>query len=271
MSRGYLNDDNEWHHCLEEAAETDMPHKLRSLFATILTNCEPKDPLDLWNRHHTNFYRFDPHSGISVPELIFRAYYQIEKIIQKQNGSYTLADTYKIPVPSGNFPLTHHDLHQENREEHAQLAAEMHSSLNNVQLAAFDAILDSVHNQSGKQFFIDGPGGTGKSYTYKALISTLIGENRKVCTVASTGIAATLIGGVTAHKRFGIPIKLDHDSVSNISNQSKEAQLLRESDLIIWDEATASHKHALQLVDSLAPRYHGQPASLWWQDSCVRG
>ena len=238
MSRGYLNDDNEWHHCLQEAAETEMPHKLRSLFATILTNCEPKDPLALWNAHHTNFYRYNPQNPITVQELIFRAYHQIEVIIQKHNGSHTLADTYKIPVPPGNFPIPHTGLNDIDRQQQATLGAEMYNTLNDVQRGAFDSIMDSVHNNLGKQFFIDGPGGTGKSFTYKALISTMLGEDRKVCRVASTGIAATLIGGVTAHKRFGIPIKLDHDSVSLISNQSKEADQLRDVELIIWDEAT---------------------------------
>jgi ATP-dependent DNA helicase PIF1 len=252
MRRGYLDDDNEWHNCLQEAAETAMPYKLCALFATILINCKPKDPLDLWNRNHTNFYHHMPNSDITEEELIYRVYHRIETIVQKHNSSHTLAHDYHIPVPPGNFPEHVLDgIDEVERQLHAQLGAEMYSTLNDTQRAAFNAIHDSVHNHLGKQFFIDGPGGTGKSYIYKALISTLLGENKKVIRVASTGIAATLIGGVTAHKRFGIPIKLDHDTVSMITNQSKEADHLRECDLIIWDEATASHRHALELVDRL--------------------
>ena len=59
--------------------------------------------------------------------------------------------------------------------------------------------------------------------------------------IAALRSAATLVGGVTAHKRFGIPINQDIDSVSHITMQSKEARDLRASSIIIWEEATASH------------------------------
>ena len=93
--------------------------------------------------------------------------------------------------------------------------------------------------------------GLGSQFVYKCLINQLKGQLQKVCVVASTGIAATLIGGVTAHKRFGLPLDLEHHSVSKISAHSKEADFLRSCSLIIWDEATASHKYALDIVDSL--------------------
>ena len=105
--------------------------------------------------------------------------------------------------------------------------------------------------EEGKQFFIDGPGGTGKSYIYKCATNHLRSLGHKVTIVASTGIAATLVGGVTAHKRFGMPIDLDIDSISNITMQSKEARDLRATSIIIWDEATASHKYAVNLLDTL--------------------
>ena len=47
---GLLGDDSEWLDCLEEAAFVSRPKELRHLFATILCNCCPADPLQLWNR-----------------------------------------------------------------------------------------------------------------------------------------------------------------------------------------------------------------------------
>ena len=51
-----------------------------------------------------------------------------------------------------------------------------------------------------------------------------------------------------------MPLELDTDTFSCISAQSQEAKTLRQSDLIIWDEATASHKYAVDLLDRLLRR-----------------
>ncbi len=69
---------------------------------------------------------------------------------------------------------------------------------------------------------------------------------------ASSGIAATvLINGSTSHRTYGIPIKLFNDSDSSVAYSSTQAETLRESTILIWDEITMSHKHALELVDRL--------------------
>lgn len=48
---------------------------------------------------------------------------------------------------------------------------ELQATLNNEQQLAFDEIMDHVLHRKGKVFFIDGPGGTGKTYLYKALLA----------------------------------------------------------------------------------------------------
>ena len=75
---------------------------------------------------------------------------------------------------------------------------------------------------------------------------------KKVVNVASTGVAATLlISGHTAHKAFGMPIQLDETSNSYLKMQDEQARILREADLIIWDEAPSIHRHYLELVELL--------------------
>ncbi|UYV80903.1 hypothetical protein LAZ67_19002139 [Cordylochernes scorpioides] len=73
-----------------------------------------------------------------------------------------------------------------------------------------------------------------------------------VIPLASTGIAATLLsGGQTVHSRFKLPIPLLENSVAAISANSSEAELIRRSSLIIWDEAPMAHYRALEIVDRL--------------------
>ncbi|XP_074363403.1 uncharacterized protein LOC141703913 [Apium graveolens] len=67
---------------------------------------------------------------------------------------------------------------------------------------------------------------------------------------ASSGIAATLMpGGWTAHSRFKIPIVLDECSTCNIAHDSDVAQLIKQTQLIIWDEVPMQHIYAFECLD----------------------
>ncbi len=69
-------------------------------------------------------------------------------------------------------------------------------------------------------------------------------------TVASSGIAFLLfLGGRTAHSRFKISIDLHDESICNITQQMKVAELVRKVDLIIWDEVPMMHRRAFDAVD----------------------
>ena len=46
-----------------------------------------------------------------------------------------------------------------------------------------------------------------------------------------------LPNGRTAHSRFRIPIDIDELSICDIKHGTKIAELLTQTDLIIWDEA----------------------------------
>ena len=59
---------------------------------------------------------------------------------------------------------------------------------------------------SGKNIFIWGKGGTGKTYVLKKYIKELEDNGSKVLVTAPTGIAALQVGGVTMHSAFAIPI-----------------------------------------------------------------
>ncbi|GBN03199.1 hypothetical protein AVEN_136525-1, partial [Araneus ventricosus] len=98
----------------------------------------------------------------------------------------------------------------------------------------------------------DGPAGIGKTFVYSTLLHTIRGRGDDVIPVASTGIAATLlIGGRTAHSVFKIPIDLNATSTCNLKPNTKEADMLLKTKLIVWDEAPMTHVHAFLAVDRL--------------------
>ncbi len=122
--------------------------------------------------------------------------------------------------------------------------------LNGDQCNAYETILNVVTNKEGKLFFVYGSGGTGKTFVWTTLMSRLRGQGKIVLAVASSGIASLLLlGGRTAHSRFKIPIDLHDESTCNITQQMKVAELVRKTDLIIWDEAPMMHHRAFEVVD----------------------
>ncbi|XP_074352012.1 uncharacterized protein LOC141691172 [Apium graveolens] len=93
-------------------------------------------------------------------------------------------------------------------------------------------------------------GGCGKTFLWRTLICKLRSQGKILLSVASSGIAATLMpGGRTAHSRFKIPIVLDECSTCNIAHDSDVAQLIKQTQLIIWDEAPMQHKYAFECID----------------------
>lgn len=126
--------------------------------------------------------------------------------------------------------------------------------LNDVQLRCFEIITQVVRNpvSGSNTFFLQGPGGTGKTFLYRALYYYLRGEGKTVVCVASSGIAAQLLPyGRTAHSQFGIPINLNEASSCMVTPRSDTGKLLCRADIIIWDEVPMQNRFAFEAVDRM--------------------
>jgi ATP-dependent DNA helicase PIF1 len=122
--------------------------------------------------------------------------------------------------------------------------------LNPDQERAVASILDAVRRGEGNVFFLDGPGGSGKTFVYRVLLAAVRCEGNVAIVVASSGIVALLLdGGRTSHSAFRIPIDVDRDSICSITANSDTAKVIRVARLIVWDEAPAQHRHCAEAVD----------------------
>ncbi|XP_073129961.1 uncharacterized protein [Henckelia pumila] len=111
-------------------------------------------------------------------------------------------------------------------------------------------IMKCVDGNSGGMFFVNGPGGNGKTYLYRAILATVRSCGMIALATATSGVAASILpGGRTAHSRFKIPIKLHANSYYTISKQSGLADLLRLTRLIVWDEDPMCRRYAIEAVD----------------------
>ncbi|UYV84546.1 hypothetical protein LAZ67_X002584 [Cordylochernes scorpioides] len=243
--RGLLADDSEWDACLAEAALFQMPCQLRQLFATILIYNNPTDPVSLWTKYK-GYLSEDFSSATSDAAAEQMTLRELEFQLRENRLS---CHHYGLPAPLTPLLDSGEDHLDVNAE--LQIGTEMYRSLTPDQKSIVDTIVDSL-NVNSRCFFIDGPGGTGKTYLYNTLIHCVRAVGKIVIPLASTGIAATLLsGGQTVHSRFKLPIPLLENSVAAISANSSEAELIRRSSLIIWDEAPMAHYRALEIVDRL--------------------
>jgi len=63
-------------------------------------------------------------------------------------------------------------------------------------------------------------------------------------------VASLLLpNGRTAHSRFRIPIDIDELSICDIKHGTKIAELLTQTDLIIWDEALMTNRQCFEALD----------------------
>jgi ATP-dependent DNA helicase PIF1 len=126
----------------------------------------------------------------------------------------------------------------------------LHRSLNNEQMVAYKTIMSTVESPNGGVFFIDGPGGTGKTFLYRALLGTVRSQEKIVVTTATSGVAASIMPGErTSHSRFKIPLNIDEGGYCSFTKQSGTAKLLCEASLILWDEASMTKRHAIEALD----------------------
>lgn len=122
------------------------------------------------------------------------------------------------------------------------------------QKEAFNTIMDRFEKNNGGIFFLDAPGGTGKTFLLNLTLAAIRSKNEIALAVASSGFASTLLsGGRTAHSTFKFPLSINHtDQIScNISKQSNIAEVLKSCRIIVWDECTMTHKKLLEALDRL--------------------
>ncbi|XP_062089097.1 uncharacterized protein LOC133795659 [Humulus lupulus] len=260
---GLLDDDKEWIDCLTEASIWATGNELRHLFVMILIHCQVSDASQLWKSNYTALSedmvslqrkRFRM-KDLQLTEQQVEAYtlFEIEGIMLKMGKS--LKDVDGMPLPnsslmrdSGNR-LVNEELDYD-KDQLEILHAKSFAALNPCQKSAYEAIIHSVENEEGNLFFINGHGGTSKTFLWNTIIAKLRSQTKIVLPVATSGIAALLLpNGRTAHSRFRIPLDVTEESTCEIRHGTQLAALLMKTSLIIWDEAPMANKLCFEALD----------------------
>ncbi|UYV70161.1 hypothetical protein LAZ67_7002036 [Cordylochernes scorpioides] len=262
---GLLENDQQWHHCIQEAVISESPLKIRELFAIILTCCHPTNPQDMWAQFKEpmsadilNLARQQANAGLL--QLTYKMSNQALILLEQKVLQMTGFHLTKFDMRSPQRNVTHRTSHELLRETSydlsrlLQFVASNEPKLANVpeQKEAYERILSKIDSNAGGLYFLDAPGGTGKTFLINLLLTKVRSTGDIALSTASSGIAATLLhGGRTAHSTFKLPLDSTRDEVPvcNLNADSAMDEVLRQCKFIVWDECTMAHKHALEAVD----------------------
>ena len=251
LALGLVEDDDEWIKAMQEATLWMMPQRLRLLFVRILIHCQPIYPEKLWDQFKDEMSEdFLRTNETNVSHQM--AYSCINDLLNREGKS--LAD-FPSMEQSVIVAAPANDNHNEPSENSLEIGTTKYNQLNSEQRMIVYKVLYAARNENDNYegtncIFVKGQGGSGKTYLYETIYHILNSENIKVSSMAFTGIASILLPkGKTVHKTFGLPVPLFSDSSSNILEQSKEAEILKETKVLIRDEAPMAPRYALEIVD----------------------
>ncbi|GFW76494.1 ATP-dependent DNA helicase [Trichonephila clavipes] len=201
-----LENDAHWDTALADASNTAQPQQIRTLFAIILTTCFRSNPKALWEKYKDYMSEDILHrlrAANQNPDIQFTPNVYNEALILIEDICLTIANKalVQLGMPASNRPannLFDRDLQRETHYDSDELGTFVRTNLPQLileQRIAYDRIMRAITEQSGGLFFIDAPGGTGKTFLLSLILATILSQNNIALAIASSGIAATLLDG----------------------------------------------------------------------------
>ncbi|GBM52328.1 hypothetical protein AVEN_126404-1 [Araneus ventricosus] len=187
LALGLLENDNQWNEALKEVAYSYSPSKIRTLFALILSFCEPSSPNALWennkdcmsedilnklravNRHIVSNYTDSIYNEAliknedKVLQMIGKSLSEVGMLSPSRQHAHNMSRKI-LRVLSYDSDLL------------LNFVTQRESFLNTDQQAIYCEVLLRYSKNEGGIIFIDAPGGTGKTFLINVLLAKIRGE-----------------------------------------------------------------------------------------------
>lgn len=192
LARGLLQNENHLELAMEEANQVMHPRELRKLFGMLLAHCQPANPRHLWDFSFNSMVEDLSFNGVTDERILINSVIDSITPILLQNGIANLETSFpelpKYDSSVSNIPLNRNWMLAEEQSTTVDPQdLENINSLNDLQKACFDAIIQSINSQSSAQFFIDGPGGSGKTFLYKCVLAQVRSTGQLAVCCAGSG------------------------------------------------------------------------------------
>lgn len=207
QARSLLEHDDHWRRTISEAANIQSGQQLRSLFAVVLLFGLPDRPEILFDEFAEQMSddllhkrRNKNPTAVYGNQVRNEALLDINRVLMIHNKQSS--DFPNMPIPSVDIQTADCDdaFHIDEVELNTRIQL-----LNEQQRQCFDDITATLNTTNGQMFFIDAPGGTGKTH----LINVLLDNSRlhgHVCiAVASSG------NYTTSHTHSFVNIHFPHN------------------------------------------------------------
>lgn len=230
-----LENDAHWDLTLADASLISNAGQIRTLFAILLTTCYPSNPIQLWEKYK-DFMSEDLLHSIRTrnenPQLEFSPDIYNAALVMVEDICLYIANEslIRLGMPSPDRPagdLFNRDLQREQAFDVNELNNYVQTNLLKMlpeQKLAYDKIMHSIAAQQGGFYFLDAPGGTGKTFLISVILAQIRSQRNVAVAVASSGIAATLLdGGRTAHSGLKLPLNIqtNENAVCNIKKKHR--------------------------------------------------
>lgn len=113
--------------------------------------------------------------------------------------------------------------------------------------------------RAGHSALLTGPAGSGKTYVLAEFIKRSKKAGKSVAVTATTGLAATHLGGSTVHAWSGMGIKSDLSPTFHTTLSDSRQATIRKADVLIIDEISMLHDYRLGLLDQITKGVRADP------------
>ncbi len=109
----------------------------------------------------------------------------------------------------------------------------------------------------GYNVFLTGQAGSGKTYLLNKYIAHLRAHGVAVAVTASTGIAATHLGGQTIHSWSGIGVReaIADEEIADLLKNKRLRHNFKNTKVLVLDEISMLHAHQLDMVERIARHF----------------
>ena len=253
---GLLDDDGEADRAMQEAANIRFGCQLRDFFCAILLYASPPEPVSFWKKWELAMaWDLMKRDGVDGVNANIRN--EILQFIKDRldREDLCLQKDFGLPMPTEvtTASMQPKTIQEELQYDILKLERDVfykECTLNDQQKVVYEAVIQSVMNNSGKIFCLNASGGTGKTYLMNLILAKVRSEKKIALATALSGIASTLLdSGRTLHSRMKVPLTLTDESTCGFSRRDATGVLLQEASLLIIDEISMGHRNIFECID----------------------